>query len=172
MMSLARFQRIATVVLLLVAIASGVALGAPNGPVVLVRDGQPSTTIVDADQPHLGPERRVIEQPPDAEPIFRKGKWVKPKRQLVLARVDYFARDLQRRIEQATGAKLPVAPASKAPKEGALILVGTSELSKKYGFDGSKLEPEEVRIETFDRGLAIYGELEPGENAGAVMVSR
>ncbi|MEA3368024.1 MAG: hypothetical protein U9R68_07925, partial [Planctomycetota bacterium] len=59
-------------------------------PVTLVRDGQPAAAIVIADEPVAIP----VGKPPT---------------------VAYAAKELQRFIEKAAGARLEIVPASKAP---------------------------------------------------------
>jgi hypothetical protein len=129
------FRRLATsiaIVLLLVPIHAALA----SGPVTLVREGRPEATIVVADEP------RPV-------PLWMKGK------QLTVA---YAAEELQRWVEKASGACLPIVPASKAPATGTLVLVGQSPLSDKFGLR-TPLRPEGLRIAAFERGLAILGEV-------------
>ncbi|KPK41419.1 MAG: hypothetical protein AMK72_15240, partial [Planctomycetes bacterium SM23_25] len=104
-------------------------------PVTLVRDGQPAAVIVIADEPVAIP----LGKPPT---------------------VAYAAEELQRFIEKATGARLEIVPASKAPATGTLLLVGRSRLSETHGLT-PPTRPEGLRITTFKRGVAILGEVAP-----------
>ncbi|MDD5704929.1 MAG: hypothetical protein PHR35_03330, partial [Kiritimatiellae bacterium] len=79
-----------------------------GGRVVLVKEGQPAATIVIADEPVRIPLART-------DPATRRP---------VPLTVAYAAQELQLLIEKATGAKLPIVAASKAPAEGTLVLVG------------------------------------------------
>lgn len=76
-------------------------------PTTLVKDGKPAATIVIADQPAA----ISVGKPPT---------------------VVYAAEELQRFIEKASGARLEIVPAAKAPAAGTLLLVGRSALSEKY----------------------------------------
>ena len=79
-----------------------------------------------------------------------------------------WANELAKRLKEATNADFPILPASQAPETGLLILVGTSQLSKQYGFDGAaNMRPEEARVATFSRGVALYGELIDANAYGA-----
>jgi hypothetical protein len=104
-------------------------------PVMLVENGKPAATIVIADQP-------------TAIPIGKP------------ATVAYAAEELQRFIEKASGARLEVAPAAKAPPTGTLLLVGRSTLSEQYQL-ALPTQPEGLRIVSFPRGVAILGEIKP-----------
>ena len=104
-------------------------------PVTLVEGGKPAATIVIADQPTVIPVG-------------------KPRT------IAYAAEELQRFIEKATGAQLEIVPAAKAPATGTLLLLGRSELSEKYHLT-PPTKPEGLRIVTFERGLAILGEVAP-----------
>lgn len=102
----------------------------------LTRDGQPAAVIVVADIPLDASDVRghqTLTQMTAAE-------------------------ELQKYIEQASGAKLPIVGAAGVPETGTLLLVGVSALSKKYN-----LEPpdrsEGLLIASFPRGLAILGEV-------------
>ena len=109
----------------------------------------------------------VIADGPDICPAYVQKEGRGNRRQATVAD---WAEFLAMRLKQATGVEVPIVPASKAPDEGMLILVGTSKLSKRHGFDGSAkdLEPEEVRIAAFDRGVAVYGERLPANARGAM----
>ncbi len=112
---------------------TGAALAA--APITLVDSGKPAATIVIADQPTAIP----VGKPPT---------------------VAYAAEELQRFIEKASGARLDIVPAAKAPAAGALLLVGRSALSEKYQL-ALPTKPEGLRIVTFARGVAILGEVAP-----------
>ena len=105
---------------------------------VCVQDGQPRAAIVVADQPL-------------PIPLWSKGK------QLTVA---YAAEELQRFIEKASGARLEIVPASRAPAAGALLLVGRNALSERLGLRLPG-KAEGLRIAGFDRGAAILGEVAP-----------
>ena len=74
------------------------------------------------------------------------------------ARVDAWAHFLAERLEQATGAPFRIVTDDAVPNVGGLILVGTSVTSRRYGFSGEGMRPEEARVTTFDRGVALFGE--------------
>jgi len=76
---------------------AGVALAA--APITLVDDGKPAATIVIADDP-------------TAIPVGKGAAKGKPPT------VAYAAEELQRFIEKASGARLEIVPASKAPSTG------------------------------------------------------
>jgi len=120
---------------------TGAALAA--APITLVEDGKPAATIVIADQPTAIP----VGKPPT---------------------VVYAAEELQRFIEKASGARLEIVPAAKAPAAGTLLLVGRSALSEQYQL-ALPTKPEGLRIVTFVRGVAILGEVKP---AGAGNIPR
>ena len=104
-------------------------------PITLVEDGKPAATIVIADQPTaipVGKPRTVV----------------------------HAAQELQRFVEKATGARLEIVPAAKAPPTGTLLLVGRSALSEQHKLELPK-RPEGLRIVTFARGVAILGEVKP-----------
>ena len=112
-------------------------------PIMLVENGKPAATIVIANEPTAIP----IGKPPT---------------------VTYAAEELQRFIEKASGARLAIVPAAKAPAAGTLLLVGRSALSKEHKL-APPTKPEGLRIVTFARGVAILGEVKP---AGADNVRR
>jgi len=116
---------------------TGAALAA--APITLVEDGKPAATIVIADQPTVIP----IGKPPT---------------------VVYAAEELQRFIEKASGARLEIVPAAKAPAAGTLLLVGRSALSQQHQL-ALPTKPEGLRIVTFARGVAILGEVAPAGTA-------
>ena len=134
-------------------VAAGGARAQQHGEqMVLARQGKALATIVVAGTPDIVPATRRAEGKPDEQ----------------LSVADW-ARFLGKQLERATGASFHVVSASEAPAEGLLILVGTSSLSKRLGLDGAEgMEPEEARIVTFDRGVAIYGERLPANSRGAL----
>jgi hypothetical protein len=67
---------------------------------------------------------------------------------------------LNRYLVRSSGAELPIVEASKAPATGALVLLGRSVLSEKFGLT-PPVASEAVRIVSFPRGLAILGETAP-----------
>ena len=79
--------------------------GAPGEPIPLVQGGKAAATLVVADEPL---------------PIALQRRRGRPT-------VAYAAEELQRSIEKASGARLPVAAASKAPAHGTLVLVGSHD---------------------------------------------
>jgi len=110
-------------------------------PITLVEDGKPAATIVIADEP-------------TAIPVGKGAAKGKPPT------VAYAAEELQRFIEKATGARLEILPAAKAPAKGTLVLVGRSALSEQYRLE-LPTRPEGLRIVAFPRGVAILGEVKP-----------
>ncbi|MCF7855004.1 MAG: DUF4838 domain-containing protein [Candidatus Pacebacteria bacterium] len=68
------------------------------------------------------------------------------------------AEELQTYLAMASGATLPIVPASQAPAKGPLILVGRSRLSDAYELALPE-KPEGLRIVSFPRGIAILGEI-------------
>jgi len=113
-------------------------------PVTLVKDGQPAATIVVADEP-------------TDIPLGKRDP--KTKRRVSMTQMDA-AEELQAFIEKASGARLEIVPATRAPAAGTLVLVGRSALSEKYKL-APPTEPEGLRIVTFARGVAILGEVKP-----------
>ncbi len=109
-----------------------------SGGIALVRRGEPTATIVVADDPVAIP--------------------VRPHGGREHLTVHYAAEELQTFIESATGARLPLATASEAPADGTLVLVGTSALTEAFGLEAPRAE-EGLRIVTFPRGIAILGEV-------------
>ncbi|HUT57883.1 MAG TPA: DUF4838 domain-containing protein [Phycisphaerae bacterium] len=118
---------------------AGVAVAA--APITLVDDGKPVATIVIADDP-------------TAIPVGKGAAKGKPPT------VAYAAEELRRFIEKATGARLEIVPAAKAPATGTLLLVGRSALSEQYKL-ALPTRPEGLRIIAFPRGVAILGEVKP-----------
>jgi hypothetical protein len=110
----------------------------------LVHDGQPAATIVIADEPLIIPGTTTDSGTHKPVPLTTA----------------YAAGELQRFIEKATGAKLPIVTASQAPKAGPLVLVGRSRLTEKLGLK-LPTRPEGLRIATCGRGVAILGEVAP-----------
>jgi hypothetical protein len=104
--------------------------------VTLVDEGRAAATIV----------------VPDGNPEAPGG------RELPAASALTAARELRKFIARASGAELPIVPASQAPRDGTLLLVGRSALSDKFGISVPN-KREGVRIQTFPRGLAILGEI-------------
>ena len=121
-----------------VAIAAACHAGAAQ--VTLVRDGRAAATIVVAD------------------PV--PGKRAADGRELPPVTARNAAEELRKYIARASGAELPIVAASKAPREGTLVLVGRSPLTERFGI-AAPAESEGVRIRTFGRGLAIVGEIAP-----------
>jgi len=148
-------------VLLLGALAQAVpVLGAAPAraaaPVMLVDAGKPAATIVVADDP-------VGIALDKTDPATQK--------KAPMTQADA-AGELQRCIEKATGARLEIVPAAKAPAEGTLLLVGRSAVSERHGL-ALPDRPEGLRIATFARGLAILGEVAPaGDPASRGEVDR
>ena len=128
---------------------------APAQDIVLVRDGKPAATIVVADRP--------LWKNVDFDDELAGDPRINPR---------IYAEELQFWIERATGARLPIVPAAKAPKEGTLIVFGESVLSKKLGFDCRNMPPEGVRIVTFDRGVALLGDVFPALERGGYFANR
>lgn len=106
-------------------------------PIVLVRAGKATATIVVAD-----------DSAPEAKPGATD------------ADLSYAAQELQSFIEKATGARLDIVPASKASDRGNLILVGRSKVTQQFNLQ-PPTRPEAFRIVAFPRGLAILGEVAP-----------
>lgn len=121
-------------------------------PVTLVKDGRPVAIIVVADEPTDIPLSK-------RDPKARKA--------VSMTQRDA-AEELRAFIEKASGARLEIVPAAKAPAAGTLLLVGRSALSEKHRL-APPTEPEGLRIVTFERGVAILGEVKP---AGADNVRR
>jgi len=121
-------------------------------PIALVENGKSAATIVVADEPTDIPLRK-------RDPKTRKA--------VSMTQRDA-AEELRAFIEKATGARLEIVPAAKAPAGGTLLLVGRSALSDKYEL-APPTKPEGLRIITFSRGVAILGEVKP---AGADNVRR
>lgn len=119
-------------------------------PLVLAENGKPLATIVVADEADL---------------VASVGRGKDGKDRLQQTVMDW-ALFLQHELKRATGADFPVVKASEAPAEGTLILVGTSSLNAKHGLKVEGLAPEEVRIATCDRGVAILGERLPANQRG------
>jgi len=113
-------------------------------PVTLVKDGKPAATIVVADQP-------------TGIPLAKRD--AKTKRDSAMTQMDA-AEELRAFIEKATGARLEIVPAAKAPAAGTLLLVGRSALSQQYQLT-PPTKPEGLSIVTFARGVAILGEVKP-----------
>ncbi|MDD5705144.1 MAG: DUF4838 domain-containing protein [Kiritimatiellae bacterium] len=68
------------------------------------------------------------------------------------------AEELQKYVEKASGARLPIVPAARAPARGTLILVGRSAVSDAFHLD-PPTRPEGLRVVSFRRGVAILGEI-------------
>ena len=129
---------------------------------ILAENGKANAVIVIADKPDLTPA------------TYKTNEKIKGSKNKVhkYCSVKQIAEELARRLKDATGATFKIVSAKNAPEKGNLILVGTSELSKKYGFDGIKgLKPEEARIVAFKLGVAIYGEKVPANQRGAMVRS-
>ena len=113
-------------------------------PITLVENGKPAATIVVADEPiNLPLSKR--------DPKTRKTRTMTQRDA---------AEELQAFIEKASGARLEIAPASKAPAAGTLLLVGRSALSEQHKL-ALPTRPEGLRIVAFPRGVAILGEVKP-----------
>lgn len=129
--------------------APGTARAEASGEFLLADSGRALATIVIADEP-------------DIVGSTREGAW---------QTVRDWALFLQQELKRATGAEFPLVSASGAPESGLLILVGDSPPARAAGFDGAAgLAPEEARIATFARGVAVYGERVPANERGAVPV--
>jgi len=113
-------------------------------PITLVKDGKPAATIVVADEP-------------TDIPLWKRDP--KTRKNVSMTQMDA-AKELQAFIEKASGARLEIVPAAKAPTAGTLLLVGRSALSEKYQL-ALPTKPEGLRIVTFARGVAILGEVKP-----------
>jgi len=113
-------------------------------PVTLVKDGRPVATIVVADEP-------------TDIPLSRRDP--KTRKTVSMTQVDA-AEELRAFIEKASGARLEIVPAAKAPAAGTLLLVGRSAFSDKHELT-PPTRPEGLRIVTFARGVAILGEVKP-----------
>ena len=109
-----------------------------DAQVTLVNNGKPVATIVVPDGQTKNTDRE----------------------DLPVAAANIAAKELQTFIAKASGARLPIVTASKAPLKSTLILVGRSKLSQKFGLTLPS-KSEGVRITTFPRGLAILGEVAP-----------
>lgn len=77
--------------------------------------------------------------------------------------VGYFAREMARWIEKGSGIRIPVVRESQMPEHGRIVLFGPTETGKKLGYEYAGLRPEEIRIRTWERGLAVYGEIYPAK---------
>jgi hypothetical protein len=117
---------------------------AAAAPITLVQDGKPTATIVVADQPVAIPVEVRDPKTGRGMPVTQR----------------YAAEELQRFIEKATGARLEIVKASQAPAEGTLLLVGRNAVSQKHQL-ALPTESEGLRIVSFERGLAILGEVAP-----------
>lgn len=126
-----------------------------QGKHVLAENGEAKAAIVIADRPDV---THLIDRVRSENAVDPKGT------------VEAWARALAFWLEKATGADFPIVKASRAPMDKLWILLGTSELSRKYGFDGSAadLEPEEARVRGFDKGLVIFGERVQANRHGAI----
>ena len=122
---------------------------------ILARDGQAHAAIVIADEPDV---THVIARVKSEDPVDPKGT------------VEAWAQALAFWLEKATGAEFSIVKESAAPEDKLWILLGTSDLSRKHGFDGSApdLEAEEALIRGFSKGVAIYGERIQANKWGAV----
>lgn len=68
------------------------------------------------------------------------------------------ASELQKMLKKCTGVKLPIITAgSQLPKNRTLILVGESELSRKFGISNDDIPSEGFKVEVFSKGVAIIG---------------
>ena len=114
------------------------------GPVTLVEDGKPAATIVVADEPSVLPLDKRDPTTKKTVPMTQRDA----------------AEELQAFIEKATGARLEIVPAAKAPATGTLVLVGRSAVSDQYQL-APPTKPEGLRIASFARGVAILGEVKP-----------
>lgn len=128
---------------------------AQNRAHTLVEDGEAMAVIVIADEPDV---TQLIDRVRSEELVSPRGT------------VEAWAKALAFWLEKATGAEFPIVRASKAPDDKTLILLGTSTLSKKFGFDGltMDLRPEEARVVGFERGVAIFGERIQANKRGGI----
>lgn len=112
-----------------------------DGRLLLAANGEPRASIVIADEP--------------LETVCTVASPIRTPQTAMRA-----AEELQRYVERASGATLPIVKASEAPEKGTLILVGRSVLSKAIGLE-TPTESEGLLIKSFPRGIAILGEVAP-----------
>ncbi|MCF7853496.1 MAG: DUF4838 domain-containing protein, partial [Candidatus Pacebacteria bacterium] len=72
---------------------------------------------------------------------------------------------LQTYVEKATGVVLPILRASEAPLDGNLVLIGKSKMTERYGIPTPRAT-EGIAIQSFDRGIALVGEVVPPGGGG------
>ncbi len=112
------------------------------GQLLLTENGQPRATIVVDDSLQM----------------------VAGSRSTKIGTVMIAAEELQKYLEKASGAQLPIVTVADAPADGTLILVGRSALSEQHELT-PPTESEGLLIKSFPRGLAIIGEVAaPGTN--------
>lgn len=112
----------------------------------IIKNGKPNAVIVVADAPD-----RISHAAVD--------KSEKPWRE-VYRDTNYAAGELVSYIRKSTGVELKIVTASQAPDDGNLLLVGRSDLTDRYKITCPEA-PESFVISTFQRGVAIVGEIAP-----------
>lgn len=71
------------------------------------------------------------------------------------------ADELQRHIQLASGAELPIVTPGQAeqlPERTVRVVIGPGSLAKRLGVDAAKLEPEQYRIKTVDNHVVFAGD--------------
>ncbi len=117
-------------VLVFAVLFTGMAMASLGGqaPPTLVRNGQATSIIVTAEKPSAAAREA--------------------------------ARDLQMWLEKVSGVTLTIQTENRLPPATQLtrVLVGDSLAVRQYGVDASKLDLEEIRIQTFPDALVILGD--------------
>ncbi len=112
------------------------AVSCPADQLLLTEAGQPAATIVIADDSDM------------------------PKAAGGYPTAAQAAEELQQWLEKASGAQLPIVPASQVPAQGTLILVGRSALTEQFDVQPPTAS-EGVLVKSFPRGVAVIGEIAP-----------
>lgn len=125
----------------------GTVCWAADSGVVLVRDGQPTATIViarDVDAPAKPISPQVM--PPEHEQMLRS--WARTPKDA--------AKELQTYLRKVSDAELPIITDDQ-PVEGTLILIGESKYTKDLGLTNDSFKDQEYLIRAKDRYLVLMG---------------